>query len=64
MIFKLLKIHFYFIFNYLLMNLEENQIFKYEDKSKNIFSKINFVNCLTLKEIQQLNEKYKELRQS
>ena len=43
------------------MNLEENQTFKYEDKSKNIFSKINFVNCLTLKEIQQLNEKYKEL---
>ena len=43
------------------MNLEENQPFKYEDKTKNIFSKINLVNSLTLKEIQQLNEKYKEL---
>ena len=43
------------------MNNEESQSFKYEDKTKNIFSKINLVNSLTLKEIQQLNEKYKEL---
>ena len=43
------------------MLLEEKSEFKFEDLSKNLFSNINLVNNLTLKEIQKLNEKYKEL---
>ena len=41
-------------------NNSENQ-FKYLDYSNNIFTKIQLVNSLTLKEIDKLNEKYKEL---
>ena len=43
------------------MNFEDNLGFKYQDKSEYIFSKIELVNNLTLKEIEKLNEKYREI---
>ena len=43
------------------MAFAKKEGFLFEDSSKNIFSKINLVNNLNLKEIQKLNEKYKEL---
>ena len=41
------------------MNIEKK--FNYLDYSKNIFTRITLVNTLTLKEIDSLNQKYKEL---
>ena len=43
------------------MLLAEKQEFKYEDLSRNYFSKLDLVNRLTRKEIKKLNDKYKEL---
>ena len=43
------------------MKFDKKEGFLFDEPSKNIFSKINLVNNLNLKEIQKLNEKYKEL---
>ena len=42
------------------MKIEQNSDFKFEETTNKLFSKIDIVNNLTLKEIQFLNEKYKE----
>ena len=43
------------------MKSEKNSDFKFEETTNKLFSKIDIVNNLTLKEIQTFNEKYKEL---
>ena len=43
------------------MKINPQKAFKYLDYSNNIFTKIQLVNTLSSKEIEKLNEKYKEL---